>query len=125
MQELIGKPMLWRTATYGDIAVHVTKLSPNEMVANLTIDGGLGATPCQRFPELSDGIGFATIAQLVKRPSRSRKAVPVDPVPLSVQAKRVRKAPAKLARTVPSERKAPVVLTLSKDVQAAISEVQF
>jgi len=78
MQELIGKPMLWRTATYGDIAVHVAKLSPNGVVANLTIDGGPGATPCQRFPELADGIGFAIVGQLHKRPTapRSRKAQP-------------------------------------------------
>jgi len=88
MQELIGKPMTWRTDMYGDIAVHVAKLSPNELVANLTIDGGPDATPCQRFPELADGIGFATRGQLVQRSTRPRRTrateLPTLPTPEQV-----------------------------------------
>lgn len=75
---LVGKPMLWKTQNYGTIAVHVTGLSPNGQVLNLTIDGGEASTPAQRFPELSDGIAFATVGQLSKRPAtRTKKAAPV------------------------------------------------
>jgi hypothetical protein len=75
---MAGKPFIWRTALYGDVAVHVSKFSPNGAVANLTIDGGEASTPAQRFPVLSDGIGFAVQGQLFKRPAtRARKAQPV------------------------------------------------
>jgi hypothetical protein len=66
---LIGKPMLWNTVNYGTVAVHIAGISPNGRVAILTIDGGKGATPTLRFPELSDGIGFAILGQLSKRPA--------------------------------------------------------
>lgn len=75
-EAMIGKPFTWRTPLYGDIAVHVKGISPNGAVAVLTIDGGEDATPAHRFPELSDGIGYAVIASgdLHKRPaSRSLK----------------------------------------------------
>jgi hypothetical protein len=68
--KLIGKPMIWRTTVYGEVAVHVQKISPNGRVAVLTIDGGEASTPAQRFPELSDGIGFAILGDLSKRPAR-------------------------------------------------------
>lgn len=66
---LIGKPMLWNTPVYGTVAVHIKGISPNGRVAVLTIDGGEAATPAQRFPELSDGIGFAILGDLSKRPA--------------------------------------------------------
>lgn len=71
--EMVGRPFTWRTAVYGDIAVHVEKFSPNGAVANLTIDGGEAATPAQRFPELADGIGFAVQGQLIRRVRTSIK----------------------------------------------------
>lgn len=76
---LIGKPMLWKTLNYGTVAVHVKRISPGGNVAVLTIDGGEASTPAQRFPELSDGIGFGIIGQLSKRPSTRavRKPKPV------------------------------------------------
>ena len=70
---LIGKPMMWTTTVYGKIAVHVTGISPNGRVAILTIDGGEASTPAQRFPELSDGIGFAILGDLTRR-TRTLKA---------------------------------------------------
>lgn len=75
--EIKGRPFTWRTAVYGDIAVHVDKFSPNGAVAVVTIDGGEDSTPANRFPELSDGIGFAVEDTLFKRPTRARKATPV------------------------------------------------
>lgn len=75
MSALIGKPMLWKTENYGSVAVHIAGISPNGMVATVTIVGGEASTPAQRFPELSDGIGFATFGQLSKRPGTRKKAV--------------------------------------------------
>lgn len=74
-ETMIGKPFTWRTNLYGDIAVHVEKFSPNGAVANLTIDGGPDATPCQRYPELADGIGFAVEGGLLKRMPQKRPSV--------------------------------------------------
>lgn len=70
---LIGKPMLWKTLNYGTVAVHIVGISPNGRVAQLSIDGGEAATPAQRFPELSDGIGFAILGDLSKRVPPVRK----------------------------------------------------
>lgn len=72
MEILAGKPYLWKSAVYGEIAVHVKGFSPNGAVAILTIDGGEASTPAQRFPEWSDGIAYAALehGELVKRPSR-------------------------------------------------------
>lgn len=67
----IGKPYIWRTLNYGDVAVHVAKFSPNGAVAVLSIDGGSDSTPANTFPELSDGIGYACLSALVKRPRRA------------------------------------------------------
>lgn len=69
----VGKPYLWKSKVYGDTAVHFTGLSPNGLVANFTIDGGEASKQAQNFPELSDGVYFALIGQLVKRPARVRK----------------------------------------------------
>lgn len=73
-EAMIGKPFTWRTSAYGDVAVHVKLFSPNRSVAVVTIDGGPDATPCNRFPELSDGTGFAVKGQLFKRVSRRSTA---------------------------------------------------
>jgi hypothetical protein len=81
--ELVGKPFTWRTQAYGDVAVHVKLFSPNGGVALVSIDGGEAATPCQRFPELSDGTGFAVEGQLFKRVSRRTK--PTLPAPNQVR----------------------------------------
>lgn len=71
---LIGKPMIWQTEVYGTVAVHIKGISPNGRVATLTIDGGEAATPAQNFPELADGIAFAILGDLSKRPAtRARK----------------------------------------------------
>ena len=64
----IGAPMMWHSLNYGTVAVHVVGISPNGAVAQLSIDGGEAATPAQRFPELADGIGFAILGDLRKRP---------------------------------------------------------
>ena len=70
----IGAPMMWHSLNYGTVAVHVVGISPNGGVAQLSIDGGEAATPAQRFPELADGIGFAILGDLRKRPAtRARK----------------------------------------------------
>lgn len=68
---LIGKPMLWNTEVYGTVAVHVKGISPNGRVAVLTIDGGESSRQAQTFPELSDGIGYAILGDLAKRPRRT------------------------------------------------------
>lgn len=70
---LIGKPMLWNTATYGKVAVHVKGISANGRVAVLTIDGGEASKQAQMFPELSDGIGYAVLGNLSKRTPVARK----------------------------------------------------
>jgi len=77
---MLGKPFMWQTVNYDTVAVHVVGISPNGLVASLTIDGGEDATPSQRHAELSDGTGFAVIGQLVKRPSTR---------PLTAHAERV------------------------------------
>lgn len=69
MEILKGKPYLWKSDVYGNIAVHVETFSPNGKVAVITIDGGEAATPAQRFPELSDGRYFTVLSDLHKRPS--------------------------------------------------------
>ena len=99
--KLIGRPMLWQTEVYGSIAVHVTKISPNGRVAVLTIDGGEGSTPAQRFPELADGIGFAILGDLSQRPRQasSRKvAAAVETIEKGIPRKR---APRKAASLTP------------------------
>lgn len=98
---LIGKPMLWNTNVYGTVAVHIKSISPNGRVAVLTIDGGEASTPAQRFPELSDGIGFAILGDLSKRAPavrkpRTRKAAP-GMLPVLPTAEAVRNVPAKVA----------------------------
>jgi len=99
----IGKPYLWKSLSYGNVAVHFTGLSPNGKVANFTIDGGEASTPAQRFPELSDGIYFATAGQLVRRPSRrpgilhNRPEIAVKPTAAR------RKTTAKMTETMNSE----------------------
>jgi hypothetical protein len=72
---LIGKPMLWKTVNYGTVAVHIVSIAPSTgRVAVVSIDGGEAATPAQHFPELADGIGFAILGQLSKRPATVRKS---------------------------------------------------
>lgn len=73
--KLIGKPMLWNSEVYGVTAVHVVGISPNGRVAKISIDGGEASRQAQTFPELSDGIGFAILGELAKRPTRTRKIV--------------------------------------------------
>lgn len=70
--ELVGRPFIWRTANYGDIAVHVEKFNWNGAVAVVRIVGGEDSTPAQRYPELSDGWGFAVAGQLFKRQRGTR-----------------------------------------------------
>lgn len=70
---LIGRPMLWRTLNYGDIAVHITGISPNGRTAIVSIDGGEASTPAQHFAELSDGVGYAMLGQLIQKVRASRK----------------------------------------------------
>lgn len=93
MEILAGKPYVWKSTVYGDIAVHVTGFSPNGAVAILSIDGGEASTPAQRFPEWADGIAYASLHynELHKRP-----------------ATRARKAPAG-TRTLPTEKAATPV----------------
>lgn len=71
---VVGKPYLWKSNVYGDVAVHITGFSPNENIALISIDGGEASTQAQRFPELSDGKYFVVLNsnRLVKRPTRSR-----------------------------------------------------
>lgn len=79
--ELVGRPFIWRTVNYGDIAVHVEKFSPNGAVAVLRIVGGEDSTPAHRYPELSDGWGFAVAGQLFKRQRGTRVNNTVRDVP--------------------------------------------
>lgn len=80
--ELVGRPFIWRTVNYGDIAVHVEKFSPNGAVAVLRIVGGEDSTPAQRYPELSDGWGFAVDGQLFRRQRGTRvRNTPTGEVP--------------------------------------------
>lgn len=75
---LIGKPMLWKTVNYGTLAVHIKGISPNGRVAVLTIDlmqaGGIA--PREMYPELDDGIGFAILGDLSKRPTAAAARKP-------------------------------------------------
>lgn len=96
----VGSPVTWRTTVYGDVAVHIDGFSPNGQVAILRIVGGEDSTPANRFPELSDGIGFATAEQLVKRTRQAsaRKLTwPVETVEKGIPPRK-RRAPAKLSR---------------------------
>jgi hypothetical protein len=78
----IGKPYLWKSLAYGNVAVHLTGCSPNGVVANFTIDGGEASTPAQRFPELSDGTYFALTGALNKRPARKPRSGRAPATPL-------------------------------------------
>jgi hypothetical protein len=71
-----GKPYLWKSALFGEIAVHVKGFSPNGKVAVLTLDGGADAKQAKQFFALHDGIGFAVLArgELHTRPKRTNRA---------------------------------------------------
>lgn len=64
----IGQPLIFKSAIYGDMAVHVAAIY-NEVV-HLTIDGGEAAKQVRNFPELSDGKYFALAGRLEKRSSK-------------------------------------------------------
>lgn len=72
---LIGKPMLWNSLNYGTVAVHVAGMSLNGEVAVVSIDGSTSSTQCRMFAELADGIGFAILGQLSKRPSTRKPRI--------------------------------------------------
>lgn len=109
---LIGKPMLWNTNVYGTVAVHIKSISPNGRVAVLTIDGGEASTPAQRFPELSDGIGFAILGDLSKRAPAVRKPRKAQPI----------KALATAAGLLPA---APVPNRTRRRSSETVTEVRF
>lgn len=68
-----GKPYLWKSGIYGDVAVHVVGFSPNGKVAKLSVDGGPDATPARNHLALKDGFGYCVISrgELHKRPRRT------------------------------------------------------
>ena len=113
----IGKPYLWKSLSYGNVAVHFTGFSPNGDVANFTIDGGEASTPAQRFPELSDGVYFAPIGNLSKRPARRKAAAGTRTLPTLPTAEEVRNVSAKEAvAMVKPARKARIIRTAQQEV---------
>lgn len=70
-----GKPYLWRTLNYGDIAVHLVSVNETNGVLKISIDGGADASPAQRYPELADGETFTLANKLFRREPRVRNIV--------------------------------------------------
>lgn len=103
MIAVIGKPYLWKTLRYGDVAVHVAGISPNGMVAMVTIDGGEASKQAQHFPELSDGVGHAVIEMLHKRPAAPRKPRAVAVRKLAEDAGLVKAVPSRTRRRASEE----------------------
>lgn len=82
----VGKPYLWKSGIYGDIAVHVVGFSPNNKVVKLSIDGGEDSAPSRNHLALKDGIGYCVVerGELHKRPARrTARAAAVKAVPPS------------------------------------------
>lgn len=82
----VGKPYLWTTELYGKVAVHFLGYNPNGAVARLSIDGGADSTPANKYPALSDGIGYSVVerCEIEKRPTVRAPRGPrknSDPVP--------------------------------------------
>lgn len=105
--------------TYGTVAVHVTGVSPNGAVLNLTIDGGPDSKQAQTFPELSDGVAHTVPEMLTKRPARKtapKKALPTpvtfkDPEPVPAPTKLTGAAVRKTARRKTGQVKGTAVTT--------------
>lgn len=70
-----GKPYLWRTLNYGDIAVHLVSVNETNGVLKISIDGGADTSPAQRYPELADGETFTLANKLFRREPRVRNTV--------------------------------------------------
>lgn len=66
----VGSPYLWKSAMYGDIAVHVESIYHG--IAKVTVDGGVSARQVIDYPEL-DGGWFVIPERLHNRPSKPRK----------------------------------------------------
>lgn len=88
-----GKPYLWRTLNYGDVAVHLVSVNDSNGVLKISIDGGEASTPAQRYPELADGEAFTLANKLFRRPTRTTK-------PRLPTAKQVRNVSAKEAASM-------------------------
>lgn len=68
----VGKPALWKSTIYGDVAVHVK--SVHHGIALVTVDGGEAARQVIDYPELADG-WFVIPERLHKRAGKPSKAV--------------------------------------------------
>jgi hypothetical protein len=67
-----GKPYLWKSDIYGNVAVHIASVNDATGIIRITVDGGESARVVIDHPELKDG-HFVVARRLHKRPARSKK----------------------------------------------------
>lgn len=67
-----GKPYLWKSNIYGNVAVHIESVNDTNGVVKVTVDGGTSARQVIDHPELAEG-WFVLPARLHKRVSVTRK----------------------------------------------------